>query len=84
VFQRRLSSINSERTSGYSRVDARLTYATVRHWEFYVEVLNAFNHRNYLQTINSKTADGQVQEIGRANIYNTFERMISFGIRATF
>jgi hypothetical protein len=47
-------------------------------------VLNAFNHRNYLQTINSKTADGQVQEIGRANIYNTFERMISFGMRATF
>ena len=84
VFLRRLSSINSERTTGYSRVDTRLTYATVRHWEFYVEVLNAFNHRNYLQTINGKTADGSVQEIGKANIYSTFERMISFGVRATF
>jgi TonB dependent receptor-like, beta-barrel/TonB-dependent Receptor Plug Domain len=84
VFERRLSSINSERTTAYSRVDARLTYATVRHWEFYVEVLNAFNHRNYVQTVNDKTADGEVREIGRANIYNTFERMLSFGMRATF
>jgi hypothetical protein len=80
VFERRLSSINGERTGGYSRVDARLTYATVRHWEFYVEVLNAFNHRNYIQTM----VDGEHREIGRANIYSTFERMISFGVRATF
>jgi hypothetical protein len=84
VFERRLSSINSERTTGYSRVDARLTYSTARHWEFYVEVLNAFNHRNYLQKITGTTAEGEVRETGRANIYSTFERMISFGVRATF
>jgi hypothetical protein len=84
VFLRRLSSINSERTTGYSRVDVRGTYATGGHWEFYGEVLNLFNHRNYIQTVNRTTEEGQVQEVGRANVFNTFERMISFGIRATF
>jgi hypothetical protein len=84
VFLRRLSSINSERTTGYSRVDVRGTYSTGNHWEFYGEVLNLFNHRNYMQKLNRTTEDGETLEIGRANVYNTFERMISFGIRATF
>ena len=83
-FQRRLSSINSDRTTGYSRVDVRATYTTGKHWEFYGEVINLFNHRNYLETINETTETGQRREIGRANIYNTFERMVSFGMRVSF
>jgi hypothetical protein len=83
VFQRRLSSINSERTTGYSRVDARLTYASGGHWEFYGELLNAFNHRNYLQRIETSEG-GERREISRANVYDTFERLFSFGMRVTF
>jgi hypothetical protein len=84
VFQRRLASINTERLSGYSRADIRLTYATGGHWEFYGEVLNAFNHRNYLQSVSETTDDGGTQLVGRSNIYNTFERMFSFGMRVKF
>ena len=84
VFQRRLSTVNSERLTGYSRVDARLTYSTVRHWEFYGEVLNLFNHRNYLQRVDhGPDAEGH-SGVSMANIYGTFERMISFGVRAKF
>jgi hypothetical protein len=82
VFLRRLSSINSERTTGYSRVDARLTYSTRKHWEFYGEVLNLFNHRNYMQKV-ERTRNG-TREIDRANVYSTFERVVSFGLRVTF
>ncbi len=82
VFLRRLSSINSERTTGYSRVDARLTYSTGKHWEFYGEVLNLFNHRNYMQKV-ERTRNG-TREIDKANVYSTFERMVSFGLRVTF
>jgi hypothetical protein len=84
VFQRRLASINTERLSGYSRADFRVTYATGGHWEFYGEVLNAFNHRNYVQTISDPTISGEAPVIGRSNIYNTFERMGSFGMRVKF
>ena len=83
-FQRRLASINSERTTGYSRVDVRGTYTTGKHWEFYGEVINLFNHRNYLETINEPTETGERREIGRSNIANTFERMVSFGMRVSF
>ena len=83
VFQRRLSTINSERLTGYSRVDARLTYSTRRHWEFYGEVLNLLNSRNHLQRV-TEHRDGQERPAGEANVYNTFERMISFGLRVTF
>jgi hypothetical protein len=83
VFQRRLSTINSQRLTGYSRVDARLTYSTRRHWEFYGEVLNLLNSRNHLQRV-TEHRDGQERPAGEANVYNTFERMISFGLRVTF
>jgi hypothetical protein len=83
VFQRRLSTINSERLTAYSRVDARLTYSTQRHWEFYGEVLNLLNSRNYLQRV-TEHRDGVPRPAGEANVYNTFERMISFGLRGMF
>ena len=83
-FQRRLASINSERTTGYSRVDVRGTYTTGKHWEFYGEVINLFNHRNYLETISEPTGTGERREIGRSNIASTFERMVSFGMRVSF
>jgi TonB-dependent receptor-like protein len=83
VFQRRLSTINSERLTGYSRVDARLTYSTRGHWEFYGEVLNLLNSRNYLQRV-TEHRDGVARPAGEANVYNTFERMVSFGMRVVF
>ena len=83
VFQRRLSTINSERLTGYSRLDARLTYSTRKHWEFYGEVLNALNSRNHLQRVTERR-DGQARPAGEANVYNTFERMMSFGMRVMF
>jgi TonB dependent receptor-like, beta-barrel/TonB-dependent Receptor Plug Domain len=83
VFQRRLSTINSERLTGYSRLDARLSYSTRRHWEFYGEILNLLNSRNHLQRV-TEHRDGQARPVGEANVYNTFERMGSFGLRVTF
>jgi TonB dependent receptor len=84
IFHRRLSSINSERLTGYSRLDARVTYSTRGHWEFYGEVLNALNSRNYIQRIREIEDSGVPQVIGQSNVYNTFERMVSFGMRVKF
>ncbi len=62
----------------------RGTYTTGKHWEFYGEVINLFNHRNYLETISEPTGTGERREIGRSNIASTFERMVSFGMRVSF
>ena len=83
-FHRRLSTINSERLSGYQRADVRVTYATLGHWEFYGEVLNVFNNRNSRQAIRETNAAGERVEIGKANVYDTFERMFSYGMRVRF
>ena len=84
VFMRRLSSINSERLTGYARLDVRVTYSTGKHWEFYGEVLNLFNHRNYLQPLHGTSNEGEQEVIGKSNVYNTFERLLSFGLRMKF
>ena len=84
VFQRRLSSINSERLGGYSRVDTRLTYATGGHWEFYGEVLNRLQPPELYPDHHRDDDAGETQVIGRSNVYNTFERMGSFGMRVKF
>jgi outer membrane receptor protein involved in Fe transport len=75
--------VNSERLTGYSRVDVRGTYSTEGHWEFYGEVINLFNHRNYLQRTDD-SFPGEPPRDTRSNIYETFERMISFGVRVKF
>jgi hypothetical protein len=81
---RRLSTINSERLSGYQRADLRVTYSTLGHWEFYGEVLNVFNNRNMRQTVTETNAAGEKVEVGKANVYGTFARMFSYGMRVTF
>jgi TonB dependent receptor/TonB-dependent Receptor Plug Domain len=83
VFHRRLSAVNSARLTGYSRVDVRGTYSTEGHWEFYGEVINLFNHRNYLQRTDD-SLPGEPRRETRSNIYETFERMVSFGVRVKF
>ena len=83
-FHRRLSSITSDRLSGYQRADVRVTWSTLGHWEFYGEVLNVFNNRNQRQTIRQTSETGEQVEIGKADIYNTFGRMFSYGMRVTF
>ena len=83
-LHRRLGTINSERLSGYQRGDLRVTYATLGHWEFYGEVLNVFNNRNQRQTIVEINDAGEKVEWGQANVYNTFERMYSYGLRVKF
>lgn len=84
MSRRRLSTLNSERLSGYQRADVRVTYATLGHWEFYGEVLNIFNNRNMRQTVSETNAAGERVEVGKANIYDTFTRMFSYGMRVTF
>jgi hypothetical protein len=83
-LHRRLSTINSERLSYYERTDVRVTYATLGHWEFYGEVLNIFNRRNSRQSIFATNAAGEKVSWGKANVYDTFERMFSYGLRVTF
>ena len=56
---RRLSQRNSDRLSGYSRTDVRVTYSTLGHWEFYGEVINLFGARNYDQTMTAPAGVGQ-------------------------
>jgi len=84
VLHRRLSTINAARLSGYQRGDARVTYSTLGHWEFYFEVLNALNNRNSRYTLVETNDAGEQVEIGKANVYETFERMYSYGLRVRF
>jgi outer membrane receptor protein involved in Fe transport len=82
---RRLGLRNSERLNGYSRTDVRVTYATLGHWEFYGEVINLFNQRNYLESVvmdDPRLLGGRIESV--QNVYTEFERMPTFGIRVTF
>jgi hypothetical protein len=82
---RRLSLRNSDRLRGYSRVDARLTFSTLNHWEVYGEVINLFGNRNYLQTFKVPAFDGSSSEhVNTLNVYENFERIPSFGVRFKF
>jgi TonB dependent receptor-like, beta-barrel/TonB-dependent Receptor Plug Domain len=84
-FMRRLGLRNSERLNAYSRTDLRLTYATLGHWEFYGELINVFNQRNYLQhfTLDVPGLLGGPFDYSQ-NVYPKFERLATFGIRASF
>ena len=81
---RRQSLRNSARLAPYSRVDVRATWATLGHWEFYGEVLNLFNTRNYLQTMPVPSFAGTEQGTSKNNIYENFERLPTFGVRVKF
>jgi hypothetical protein len=81
---RRLSSRNAERLSGYARTDLRVTYATRGHWEFYGEVINLFNTRNYLQTMRPPDGFPESGASTKNNVYDMFERLPTFGLRVTF
>lgn len=85
VAMRRLALRNSDRLSPYGRADVRVTYATLGHWEFYGEVINALGTRNFLQEmpVPSQLA-GQPAVSTANNIYESFERFPSFGIRFRF
>ena len=76
---RRLGLRNTARLTGYARTDLRGTYTTGGHWEFYGEILNVFNQRNFVQPIQS-SASGMTESA----TYKYFERLPSFGIRVRF
>jgi len=84
-FMRRLGQRNAARLNGYARTDLRLTYATLRHWEFYGEVINVFNQRNYLERRRLDEPGLLGGPIDHSqNIYSEFERMATFGVRVAF
>ena len=61
------------------------TYATLGRWEFYGEVINLFNERNYLerQRLDAPGLLGGPIDHSQ-NVYAQFERLPTFGIRVTF
>jgi TonB dependent receptor/TonB-dependent Receptor Plug Domain len=81
---RRLSLRNSDRLSGYSRVDARLTFSTLGRWEIYGEVINLFGTQNYRQEIIIPSSSLGGGGVTNNNIYEQFERLPSFGVRVKF
>ena len=82
---RRLALRNDGRLNGYSRTDVRVTYATRRHWEFYGEVINLFNQRNYLLRIDiPATSSGLPAHTAHNNVYTELERIPTGGIRFKF
>jgi outer membrane receptor protein involved in Fe transport len=84
-FMRRLGLRNAARLNGYSRTDVRVTYATLGHWEFYGEIINLFNERNYLERARLDEPGLLGGPIDHSlNIYAEFERMATFGIRVAF
>ena len=83
ITMRRQTLRNSARLNGYSRTDMRLTYATLGHWEFYGEVINLFNQRNYLERIKlDGVLGGPVESV--QNVLTEFERFPTFGVRVRF
>ena len=84
-FTRRLGARNAARLNPYSRTDLRLTYSTLGHWEFYGEVINVFNQRNYLQRLKLEgngLLGGPFDH--SQNVYPQLERLPTFGVRVRF
>jgi TonB dependent receptor/TonB-dependent Receptor Plug Domain len=81
---RRMSLRNSERLSAYSRADVRVTYASGGRWEFYGEVINVLGTRNYRQMFPSPIFGGGAGGDSLNNVYESFDRFPSFGVRVTF
>jgi hypothetical protein len=86
ALMRRLSLRNSDRLRPYSRLDLRVTYATLGRWEFYGEVINLLNARNYLQGLPTPSLGRGADEPSEHhdNVYENFERFPSFGVRVFF
>jgi len=82
-LMRRQELRNTARLNGYSRTDARLTYATLRHWEFYGEVINLFNERNYVERVELENVIGG-PVLSLNNVRTEFERFVTFGVRVRF
>lgn len=83
VGMRRLSLRNSDRLSGYSRIDVRMTYSTMKHWEIYGEVINLLDTHNYRQEIHVPAGLGG-GGVTNNNVYEQFGRFPSFGVRVKF
>jgi hypothetical protein len=81
---RRLALRNTDRLSGYSRVDVRLTFSTLGRWEIYGEVINLLGTQNYRQEIHIPPHLGGGGGVTNNNIYEQFERFPSFGVRVKF
>jgi hypothetical protein len=73
----RLSVFNSDRLSTYARADVRLTFVRGR-WEYYGEVINLFGRRNHVQ-VGAPDGGGF-----RGEVYGSYERLPSFGVRVRF
>lgn len=78
----RIPLLNTSRLSAYARTDLRVTYATVKHWEFYGEILNLFNTKNYVQGGHIDGPDGGFED--RTDVYRSYERLPTFGLRVRF
>jgi hypothetical protein len=83
-FIRRLALRNADRLSPYSRTDVRVTFSTLGHWEFYGEVINLFNHRNYLIEVTFPATPNIPEQTSRSNVYTEFERIPTAGVRFRF
>jgi hypothetical protein len=83
-FMRRLRLRNADRLTGYARTDVRVTFATLGHWEFYGEVINLFNQRNYLIEVTFPPVNGIPENVSRNNIYTELERIPTAGLRFRF
>lgn len=80
-FVRRLALRNSGRLNPYSRVDIRVTFSTLGHWEFYGELMNVFDDRHYVETIEFEPG---FPGPGRRSVYRAFGRLPTFGVRVSF
>jgi hypothetical protein len=78
----RLPLLNTTRLSRYARTDLRVTYATPKRWEFYGEILNLFNTKNYVQSGHIDGPDGGFED--RTDVYRSYERLPTFGLRVRF
>ena len=83
-FTRRLGLRNADRLSSYARTDVRVTFATLGHWEFYGEVINLFNQRNYLFEVTFPPTQNFPEYVSRSNIYAELDRIPTAGLRFRF
>lgn len=73
----RLAERNGDRLPYYERTDVRATYSLGR-WEFYGEVINLFDRKNFVYPIVEDGFKGQM------DVYLSHEQIPSFGLRVRF
>lgn len=76
---RRLALRNADRLRSYQRVDVRVTYSTLGHWEVYGELINVLGRTNYSQTIETPSTPAHA-----LNVYEKFDTLPAFGLRFWF